>query len=60
MKQLAYRRMLVLVIVLEGFGSNDNRLMVWEKMDWMVFYSDCKHPYQRQLSAIHQVFEPAG
>ena len=43
--------MRVLVMVLVGYGGNDNRLGVLEKVDWMVFHPDCKHLHQRQLSA---------
>ena len=46
------------MIVIIGYGSNDNRLMVWGKVDWMVLHSDCKHLYQRLLHAVHQFSEP--
>ena len=38
-KQLASKGMWVLVVVLAGYGSNDNRLRVWEKVDWMVYHT---------------------
>ena len=41
-----------------GYGSNDNRLRVWEKVDWMVFHSDSKYLHQRQLPVIHQFSQP--
>ena len=45
-------------MVLVGYGSNGNRLEIWEKVELMVFYSDCRDLYQRQLPAIHQFSEP--
>ena len=45
-------------MVLVGNEINDNRLRVWEKMDWLVFGSDCKNLHQRLLPAIHQFSEP--
>ena len=44
--------MWVLVMVLVGYGSNDNRLRLWEKVDWMFYHSHCKHLHQRLLPAI--------
>ena len=35
-----------------GYGSNDNRLRVWEKLDYIVCHSDSNHSHQRLLSAI--------
>ena len=35
-KQLVSREMLVLVRVLLGYKNYDNRLRVWEKVDWIV------------------------
>ena len=49
--------MLFLLMVLELYGSNDNRLRVWEKVDLMVCHSDCKHLHQGLLPAIHQLSE---
>ena len=58
-KQLAYRGIWVLVMVLVGWGSNDNRLRVGEKLDWIICHSDCKHLHQSLLlPVIHQIFEP--
>ena len=48
--------MCVLVIVLVGYGSNDNRLRVWEKMNSKVFHSDHIDLHRRVLPAIHQFF----
>ena len=36
-KQLVFRGMWVLMMVLVGYGSNANRLRVWEKVNWMRF-----------------------
>ena len=44
--------------VFVGYGSNNNRLRVYEKVDWLVYHSDLKHLPQRVLLAIHQFFEP--
>ena len=35
----------VLLMMLVGYGSNGNRLRLWEKVDWMVCHSDCKQQY---------------
>ena len=35
--------MWVLVVLLVGYGSNGNRLRVWEKVDWMIYVS-CNTP----------------
>ena len=35
-KQLVSRGIWVLVVVLVEYGSSENRLMIWEKVDWMV------------------------
>ena len=57
-----FRGIWVLLMVLVGYGSNDNRLRVWEKVDWIICHSDCKHLYQRSSSssspAIYQLYEP--
>ena len=45
------------LMVLVGYGSNNNRLSVREKVDWMVYHSAFKHLHQRLLPAIHQLFE---
>ena len=44
-------------MILVGYGSNDNSLGVWEKLDLIVFHSDCRDLYQRQLTALHQLSE---
>ena len=46
---------LVLVNLLEGYGSNNIRLRV---VDYMVFNYDCNHFHQRLLPAIYQFYEP--
>ena len=35
--------MWVLVMVIVWDGSNENRLRVWEKVDWMVYHCNCKY-----------------
>ena len=55
--RLASGGMLGLLMVLVGFGSNDNRLRVWERVEWMVCHSYSKHLHQRPLSAICQYSE---
>ena len=50
--------MWVLVMALVGYGSNDNKFKVWEKVDWMVYHSDCKYLYQMLLPAMQQFSEP--
>ena len=62
MKIVAVRQVVsigFIIMVLVGYGSNDNRLRIWERVEWMVCHSDRKHLYQRPLPAIHQlsVFE---
>ena len=42
-------------MVLVGYGSNGNRLRVWEKVDWMVFHSNRKDLPQRLLPVMHSV-----
>ena len=59
MKQMVSRRMRGLVIVLVGYGSNNNRLKIYEKVYWMVCHSDFKHLPQGALLAIHQFSESA-
>ena len=49
---------LVLVMVLEGYGSNENRLSVWDEVDWVVSRSNCKNLHQRLLPTMHQFSEP--
>ena len=44
--------------VLVGYGSNNNRLRVYEKVDWQVCHSDLNRLPQRVLLAMHQFFEP--
>ena len=57
-KQLFSRGMWVPVMVLVEYGSNDNRLRVREKVDWIVCHFDCKHLHQRLLPVMHQFSEP--
>ena len=57
LKKLVSRGMWVLVMVLVGHGRNNNRLRVWETVDWMVCYSDCKHLHERLLPEMHQFSE---
>ena len=45
------------MIILIGYGSNNNRLRIYEKMDWMVSHSDLMHLPQRILLSIHKSFE---
>ena len=52
--------MWVLVMVLIGYGSNENRLRVWDKVDWVVSHLNCKNFYQRLLPTMHQRFKPEG
>ena len=51
--------MSVLLMESVGYGINDNKLRVSEKVDWVAFHSNRKHLRQRVLPAIHQFFEPA-
>ena len=53
-KQLVFREMWGLVIVLLEYGSNNNTLSVYEKVVWTVYYSDHKFLPQRVLFAIKQ------
>ena len=46
--------MLVLVMVLVGYGINDNRLRIKKMVDFMVFYPDYKHLHQRLLAIMYQ------
>ena len=46
--------MCVLVMVLVGYGTNDNRLRVKENVDWMGFHSDCNHLQERLLAISNQ------
>ena len=48
-----YMRMFKLV----GYGGSNNRLRVYEKVDWMVCHSDFKHLPKGALLSIHQFFE---
>ena len=54
---LVSREMWVLAIVLVGYGRNGSRLKVWEKVDWVICHSNCKHLYQKLLPEIRQFFE---
>ena len=40
------------------YGSNDNNLRLWKKVDWMVVHSVCKHVYQILLPAMHLFSDP--
>ena len=53
-KQLVSRAMWVLVKVLVEYGSNDNMVRVWEKINWMVCHFDSKHLHQKLLPPIFQ------
>ena len=58
-KQMVYRGVGVLVLVLVGYGINENMLKyerMW-KVDWLGFDSDGKNLHQRLLPAIHQFSE---
>ena len=46
------------MIVVVVYGSNNNRLRVYEKVDWTVCHSDHKFLPQRVLFAITQFSEP--
>ena len=46
-KQLVSRGTWGLVIVFVGYGSNNNRLRVYEKVDWLFCHSNLKHLPQR-------------
>ena len=59
-KQLVFRGIWVLGMVLVGYGSNDNRLRVWEKVDWMVYHSDCRYLHQGLLPPTHDVISDKG
>ena len=48
----------VLMMVLVGYGSNDNMLRVCKKVDSLFSHSDCKHFHQRPLPETHQFPEP--
>ena len=50
--QLVSRSMWRLMIVLAGYGSNDNRLKVWGSVEWIVCHSDDKHPHQMLLAIV--------
>ena len=53
-RQLVSRAILGLVMVLVGYESNDKRLRVWERVEWMVSYSYCKHLHDKQFSEFVQ------
>ena len=48
--------MWVTVMVSVRYGSNNNNLREWEKVDWIDCHFDCKHPHQRLLPAMQQFF----
>ena len=48
----------MIVMVLLEYGTNDNIMRVWEKVNWMICHSDCKYLHQRILLGIHQFSEP--
>ena len=56
--KLVFRGMWIGKMVLVGYGSNANKLRVWENVDWMVSPFDQKHLHQRLLSEIHQFPDP--
>ena len=45
------------MFALVGYGGNNNRFRVYEKVDWMVCHSDFKHLPKGALLSIHQLFE---
>ena len=45
------------MLVLVGYGSNNNTLRVYEKVDWLLCHSDLKNLSQRVLLGIYQFFE---
>ena len=45
-------------MVLLGYGSNDNKLRVRDKVDWIFSHFNYKHLHQRLLPAIDQFSEP--
>ena len=57
-KQLVSKGTWVLVMILVKYRSNNYRLTVWEKVDWMVCHSNWKHIDQRKLPVIHHFSEP--
>ena len=48
----------ILVMVLIGYESDDNRLRVLDKVDRMVSHPSCKHLHQRLLPTMHQFSGP--
>ena len=36
-------------MVLVGYGTNDDRLRVWEMVEWMICHSYRKHVHQKLL-----------
>ena len=50
-----FRGMWILRMVLVGYGSNDERLRKWERVDWTVYQSDFKLLHQGLL--LHQFSE---
>ena len=49
-------------MILVGYGSNDNRLTVWQRMEWVVCHSYHKHFLSEAtiVPAIHQYSESEG
>ena len=41
-------------MVLAGYGSNDNRLKVWGKVEWLVCYSDSENHHHVLPYEVHQ------
>ena len=57
-KQLVSKEMWDLVIVLVGYGSNNNKLRVYENVDWTACSSGHKFLSQIALFATKQFSEP--
>ena len=56
LRELISTGMRGLLMVLVGYGSNNNRLRVLERMKWIVCHSDRKYPRQLLL-AVYQISE---
>lgn len=56
-KKLVSKGVWNLLKVLENYGYNGNRWMVWERVEWMVWHSDLKYLRQRLLLTIYQFSE---
>ena len=52
-KTVFWRRFIVsMEVMIIGYGSNDNRVRIWERVEWMICHSDYKYLHQRLLPAI--------